>query len=136
MLAEMAANGMRYQDRLDKASNYAIWNARISFLLDEHDLQTYIDSVVVEPANANLLKKYKDEMAKAKRLILDGVRDHVVCHIADKGTAKEMWDALAMSFQGSSEQRKMYVEEEMRSTRMQKGERIDLFLSKLQGVRD
>jgi len=34
-------------------------------------------------------------MACAKRLILDGVRDHIVSHIAGKDTAKEMWDALA-----------------------------------------
>lgn len=75
-------------------------------------------------------------MAKAIRLILDGVRDHVVCHIVGKGTVKEMWDALATLYQGSSEPRKMYLEEKMRSTRVQKGERIDSFLSKLQEVRD
>ena len=60
-------------------------------------------------------------MAKAKRLILDGVRDHVVCHIAVKETAKEVWDALATLYQGSFEQQKMYLEEKLRSARMQKG---------------
>ena len=82
------------------------------------------------------LKAYKKDMAKAKRLILDGVRDHVVCHITGKGTAKEMWDALETLYQGFSEQRKMYLQEKMRSTRMQKGEHIDPFLAKLQESRD
>lgn len=59
-------------------------------LLDEHDLKMYVDSVVAVPADADLLKKYKAEMAKTKQLIHDGVRDHVVCHIVDKGTTKEM----------------------------------------------
>jgi len=54
-----------------------------------------VDNVVVEPANIDLLKKYKVEMAKVKRMILDVVKDHVVCHVASKGTAKKMWDALA-----------------------------------------
>jgi len=49
------------------------------------------------------LKEYKKEMARAKRLILDGVRDHVVSHIASKGNEKEMWDALSILYQGSSE---------------------------------
>ena len=71
-------------------------------------------------------------MAKAKRLIVDGVRDHIVSHISSKGTTKEMWNALATLYQGSSEQQKMFLEEKMRTTRMQKGERIDPFLSKLQ----
>ena len=84
---EMALAGLRDQDRLEGASNYVIWKARISCLLDEHDLKTYIDSVVVVPADANPLKAYKKEMAKAKTLILDWVRDHVVSHIAGKDTA-------------------------------------------------
>lgn len=130
----MAANGLRDQDQLDGASNYVIWKAMISCLLDEHDLKAYVDSVVVVPTDIDPLKNYKVEMAKAKRLILDGVRDHIVCHNASKGTAKEMWDALATLYQGSSEQQKMYLEEKMRSTRMQKGECIDPFILKLQEV--
>ena len=97
---------MRDQDRLDGASNYVIWK----FLLDEHALKTYINRVVAESMDANPLKKYKAEMAKAKRMILDGVKDHVVCHVASIAIAKEMWDALATLYQGSLEQQKMYLE--------------------------
>ena len=95
----MASSGLRDQDRLEGASNYVIWKARISFLLDEHDLKTFIDSVEVVPIDAYPLKAYKKDTTKAKRLILDGVRDHVVSHITGKGTAKEMWDALATLYQ-------------------------------------
>jgi len=91
----MATNGLRDQDRLDGASNYVIWKARMSFLLDECALKTCVDSVVAVLANADLLKKYRVEMAKAKRMILDGVKDHLVCDIASGGTTKEMWDALS-----------------------------------------
>ena len=42
-------------------------------------------------------------MAKAKQLILNGVRDHVICHTVGKETAKEMWDVLATLYQASSE---------------------------------
>ena len=72
--------------------------------------------MVVEPADPYPLKKYKGEMVKAKQMILDRVKDHVVCHILGKGTAKEMWDALSTLYQGSSEQQKMYLEQKMRST--------------------
>ncbi len=112
----MKTSGLRDQDRLDGASNYVIWKVRMHFLLDEHALETYVDSVVAVPADANPLKKYRAEMAKAKRMILDGVKDHVVCHVASRATAKEMWDALATLYQGSSEQRKMYLEQKLRST--------------------
>ena len=75
-------------------------------------------------------------MAKAKRLILDGVRDHIVSHISAKGIAKEMLDALTTLYEGSSKQRKIFLEEKMWTTRMQIGERIDPFVSRLQENRD
>jgi len=49
-------------------------------------------------------------MAKDKQMILDGVKDHVVCHISRKGTTKEMWDALSTIYQGSSEKPKIQLE--------------------------
>lgn len=59
IFGEMASTGLRDQDQLDGASNYVIWKARISFLLDEHDLKACVNNVVVIPADADSLKKYK-----------------------------------------------------------------------------
>ena len=39
-------------------------------------------------------ERYEDAMAKAKCIILDGVKDHVIPHIAEKNTAREMWQML------------------------------------------
>lgn len=88
----------------------------MSFLLDEHTLKTYIENVVYFPADADPLKKYKDEMAKEKKLIVDGVKDHVIYHIVRRGNAKEMWDALSMLYQGYFKQHNMYLEKNLRST--------------------
>lgn len=129
-------SGLRDQDWLEGASNYVIWKARISFLLDEHELKAFINSAVDELVVAAPLRAFKKNMAKAKWWILNGVKDHIVSHISSKGTAKEMWDALAKLYQGSSEQWTMFLEEKMWSTRMQKGESIDPFLEKLQDFRD
>lgn len=80
---------------MDGASNYVIWKVRMSCLLAEHFLKIYVDSVVAEPADPDPLKNYKGKMAKAKWMILDRVKDHVVRHISGKGTTKEMCDALS-----------------------------------------
>ena len=69
----MATTELRDQDRLEGASNYVIWKARMSFLLDEFGLKAYIDNVVAVPRDADPLKEYRKEMAWVKRLILDGV---------------------------------------------------------------
>lgn len=92
--------------------------------------------MVAVPQDANQLKEYKKEMANTKRLILDGIWDHIISHIATKGTTKEMWDTLSTLYQGTSKQQKMFLEEKMRCIRMQKGESIDPFLTRIQEVGD
>ena len=77
----MASHGLRDQDRLEGAFDYVIWKTRILVVLEEYDLEAYINSVVAVSANNDQTKKYKAEQGKAKRLILDGVRDHVVSHL-------------------------------------------------------
>ncbi len=75
-------------------------------------------------------------MVKAKWLILDGVWDHIVSHVIDKETTKKMWDALVQLYQNTSEQWKMFMQQKLRSIKMQKGESIDAFLTKILEVHD
>ena len=53
-------------------------------------------------ANTKMTKPtYKDELedfealeARAQRVILDGVKDHFIPHLANKKIAKDMWNTL------------------------------------------
>jgi len=45
----MATTRLRDQDRLEGASNYVIWKAKMSYLLDEYGMKAYIDNVVAVP---------------------------------------------------------------------------------------
>ena len=40
-----------------------------------------------------------------------------------------MWETFNTLYQGTSEQQKIYLEEKLRCTRMEKGEAIDPFLT-------
>ena len=53
-----------------------------------------MEEVVIEPTGLILLADAKKKMAKAKRVILDFVKDHLIPHIIRKTTRKEMFDAL------------------------------------------
>lgn len=55
--------------------------------------------MVVFPADPDPLGQYKVDMAKEKRLLLDGVKDHIVSHIAGKDTSRKMWEALVTLYQ-------------------------------------
>lgn len=129
-------NTLRDQGRLDGTSNFVIWKARILSILDGHRIKGFALSTVAIPVNPADNEKYEDIMVKAKCIILDGVKDHVVPHIAEKNTAKEMWDTLTTLYQGTSVQRKMLLENQLQSYQMQKEEQIDLYLLELQEIRD
>ena len=91
----MPAHWLKDQDQLEGASKYVIWKERITCLLDEYDIKLFVTSIVVVPVDLYPLKKYTADMANVKRLLLDGVKDHIVSHIASKDTARKMWEALA-----------------------------------------
>eukprot|EP00253_Pinus_taeda_P002280 PITA_02280 len=80
------------------------------------------------PVDPTENKKFEEVMAKVKCIILDGVKDHVVQHIAKKEMTKEMWDALKKLYEHTSVQRKMLLENQLCSYQMQKGEQKDHFL--------
>jgi len=75
-------------------------------------------------------------MARAKSIILDRVKDHVVPHIAEKEMTFEMWEALKKLYQHTSVQRSMLLENQMGSYQMKKGQSIDTFLRGLNEIGD
>ena len=73
---------------------------------------------------------------RARRVILDVVKDHVIPHIFAKDHAFEMWTALPNLYQSSNENRKMVLREKLKSVCMAKGEGMASYLTKIKQVRD
>jgi hypothetical protein len=55
------------------------------------------------PTYATLLAAYTKKNIKAKRIILDSIKDHVIPHVTRKSNAYEMWDSLTKLYQSSNE---------------------------------
>ena len=90
----MALHGVRDQDRLDEASNFAVWKTKILLVLDSNHAKNFALKVVVIPVDPNDNDRYEEAMVRSKCIILDMVKDHVVPHITEKQMAVEMWEAL------------------------------------------
>jgi hypothetical protein len=74
--------------------------------------------------------------AKTQRIILDGVKDHLIPHLAEKKTTKEMWDALKSLYEAKNENRKMALRDKLHSARMAKGESVATYLTRVAQVKD
>ena len=62
----MAMNGLSDQDRLDEASNFVIWKARILSVLDRHRIKGFALRIMAIPVDPTDNERSKDAMAKAK----------------------------------------------------------------------
>lgn len=89
----MTVNRVRDQDILDEAPNFIVWKAMILSVLDRNHLKHFFLNTITVPVDLDENEEYQEVMARAKRIILDGVKDHVVPHIAEKDTENAMWEA-------------------------------------------
>ena len=68
--------------------------------------------------------------------ILDEVKDHIVPHLFGKKTASEMWTALESLYQSKNENWKMVLQGRMRNPKMDKGEGVVPYLTRLTQIGD
>ena len=67
---------------------------------------------------------YEKKHIKAKRIILDAIKDHVIQHIYGKDNSYQMCNDLTRIYQSSNENRKMILREKLKCIRMEKYENV------------
>ena len=75
-------------------------------------------------------------MVKARQIILEGVRDHIVSSLHGKETLYAMCKELTNLYQNNSDQRKLPLKEKLRKIKIEKGETFPKYLTKLTQCHD
>jgi hypothetical protein len=88
----MANASLRFEDRMEGASNFSPWRERIGFLLEEQGLWEFVEGTTILPTNPAQQPSHLRRDVKARRIIIDGVKDHIIPHLSGKKTAKDMWE--------------------------------------------
>jgi hypothetical protein len=104
-------------DKLEGVENFCAWKYRIALILEENDLARFIKDVL-EPTDAATKAKHQKDIVRAKRIIADSIKDHLIPQVASKKTPKEMFDALTGLYEGKNINRKMNLRTQLKSTRM------------------
>jgi hypothetical protein len=81
----MSVSQMRVEDRLVGASNWSPWKTKIIFVLEDLELWDIVEAPIVIPPITTPIMVV--EFRKRKRIICDGVRDHVIPHLTGKDFA-------------------------------------------------
>ena len=92
----MALNGLRLEYALDGNLNYITWKDHMEAVLEDNGLKDFIDQEAPKLAasNAQELVDWKKCVARARRILLEGVRDHIVSSLHGKETLFSMWKTL------------------------------------------
>ena len=71
----MAFNGLQLEYALEGSSNYISWKDKIEAVLEDNGLKEFIDNDVAKPTSmdAALLDAWQKKVAKARRIMLEGV---------------------------------------------------------------
>ena len=128
----MSFNGLRLEYALESSSNYSAWKDGMEAVLEDIGSKEFIDNDIPKPAaaDAQLLDAWQKKVAKVRRILLEGVRDHIVSSLHGKETPYAMWKALTDLFQSSNGHRNLALKDKLRKIKMEKGDTIQKYLTK------
>jgi hypothetical protein len=75
--------------------------------------------------------KRKKDMIRTKGIIAYSIEDHLIPQVSSKNTPKDKFDSLIRMYEGNNMNRKMNLRTQLNNTKMQKGETIQDYFSKV-----
>ena len=128
----MSFNGLQLEYALEGNSNYIAWKGMMEAVLEDNGLKEFIERDVPKPTSvdAAVHDAWQKKVARARRILLEGVKYHIVSSFHGKSTPYAMWKALTDIFQSSSDYRKLALKDKLRKIKMEKNDTILVYLIK------
>ena len=98
---------MSHHTKLEGADNFRAWKYRISLVLEENELDSYIHEEVPVPEGDEAKALHMKKLVMEKRIIADSIKDHLIPQVSSLKTPKAMFDALTKLFEGKNIKWKM-----------------------------
>ena len=76
----------KVDENLEGADSFWAWKYRISLILEENELDFYINGEVPVPEGDEAKALHKKNLVMAKRFIADSIKDHLIPHVSSKDT--------------------------------------------------
>ena len=125
------ANNVRVEDRLEGASNFFSWKTRIITILEELELEEYIEKEIPIPQDETEKLTWKRRNNKAKKIIVDSVKDHILPSISEIKSAYEVFQTIKNTFEINNSSRLIILKSQLLNTKMKKGDSIHSYFEKI-----
>ena len=91
---------------------------------------------MTKPTDQDALYEFEALEARAQRVIINGVKDHLIPHLAEKETAKDSWDTLNHLIEAKNENRKMALKDKLHNAKMNTDEGVASYLTDVAQAKD
>lgn len=129
--------GLKVEDRLEGALNFASWKVCILLALEEDDLLQFVqDKELTAPTDQEELKQFKRNALKARKLIIDSIRDHLVTSISKFTTAREIFKHLEGIYEINNLSRAIALRQQLLHIKMAKEDLVMSYFMKISKLKD
>ena len=123
-------------DKLGEADNFQAWKYEISLFLEENELDTYISREVQVPEGDEAKVLHKKNLVKAKNIITDSIKDHLIPQASSLKTPKEMFDSLTKLFEGKNINQKMTLRNQLKNVNIHNVDTIQSYFTRVSQIKN
>ena len=89
-------------EKIEGADNLQAWKYKVSLVLEENELDSYISGDVPVPEGDEAKALHKKNLIISKRNIVDSIKYHLIPQVSSLKTPNAMFDALTKLFEGKN----------------------------------
>ena len=97
-------------------------------------MENFVKEVVAKPEEDEAKTRFRKNIIRAKRIIVDSIKDHLIPHVSSLDTLKEIFEALTRLFEGKNINRKMTLKTQLKNVKMQKFETIHFYFTRVSRI--
>ncbi|XP_059067683.1 uncharacterized protein LOC131858460 [Cryptomeria japonica] len=129
--------GLKVEDIIEGALNFTPWKVCILLSLEELELLQFVeDKDLTEPSDPNELKQFKMNALKAKKFLIDFMKDHLVLVISKLKRARKMFKHLEGMYEINNISPALTLRQQLLQVKMSKGDLVMSFFMKTSELKD
>lgn len=134
---QIKMSSLKAEDRLEGAIDFAAWKVRILLILEENDLLKFVVEESLSPLeDVEELKQFKKDSLKARRIIIESIKNHLVTVISKFVSAREMIKHLEGMYEVNSLSRALALRQQLLHMKMKEEDSIIAYFMKINELKD
>ena len=129
-------SNINLDEKFEGIDNVCAWKYRVMLILENNDLEYSVKEEDLESQEDVTKEKHKKNVVKAKRIIIDSIKYHLIPHVSSLTTPKKMFDALSRLYEGNNINQKMTLRTQLKSVKMQSSETIQSYFTRVSQIKE